>query len=312
MLDITYEAPMFSTRDLLDAVGVAERTYQVQVQRGFMPRCARPGRGGSRQFTWSDLFYAGFLRLASEAHSEGEDATAVSTPRGSLDMVERVQAEIRAHDGAIRGCRVRRLETIGSARVAEAATLRDQAADKSRELKSIENKSGKLLAQITDLQGCEYVPGATPKSSILRAEIEQLERAALDIDQSDIPDAGVVDVDDTIDNEQILLSVQTHPSRCPSIEAVSTWLGACEAEAQKSRHSGFGDHPRRVHLVWNADGIDVRQSTVSCGALAKRQPDGVSIYPQTGEFRAGVAPISQARDAQPAIEVPAHSGWYRA
>ena len=242
----------------------------------------------------------------------GEDETATTTPRGSLDMVARVAAEIRAHDGAIRGCWVHRLEAIGAARATEAAGLREQVHERSKELKSIESKSARLVAQLTEVEGCAYAPTATPKSALLRAEIEQLERAALDIEQSDIPDAGMVDVDDVIENEQILLAVGNSPSKSPSIEETSAWLVACEDAAQKSCHSGFGDHLRRVHLVWNADGIDLKQSVVICTALAKRQPDGVSIYPQTGEFRAGVAPISMVRDAQPVTETRSRDGFYYA
>ena len=173
---------------------------------------------------------------------EAEDETATSTPRGSLDMVARVQAEIRAHEGAIRGCRVRRLDAIKAARATEAAGLREQVHERSKELKSIESKTGKLLAQLADLDGCAYRPEATPKSALLRAEIEQLERAALDIEQSDIPDAGMVDVDDVIENEQILLAVGNHPSNAPQIEEVSTLAGGmrgrgAEVSPQRFRRS---------------------------------------------------------------------------
>jgi hypothetical protein len=60
-----------------------------------------------------------------------------------------------------------------------------------------------------------------------------------------------------------------------------------------------------VHLAWDADGIDVRQSAIFCAALAKKQDDGVSIYPETGTFRA------VGRDAQQAYETPARSAFYR-
>ena len=240
---------------------------------------------------------------AEESGSSGASA--------SFDKLDRTRGEVRMLAAAITACRARRLETIKTNRASEVAALRKQAADKSAELRSLESKISKALAQLAELDGCDYVPSGTPRTGALRAQIPHLARVAEDLDQANVPVSGVVDVDGVTTADEVLLTVAAYPAGGPTVEQVLAWLNACEDAARKYRASSFADHPRRVHFVWDVDGIDVRQSVIFCAALAKKQDDGKSIYPETGTFRSGVAPSAVLRDARSPIEAPARGGFYR-
>ena len=145
--------------------------------------------------------------------NEGEEEIVASNPRGSLDMVSRVEAEIRALDGAIRGSRARRLDAIRAARAAEVVARRKGAADKAREISSLEAKTSKLLEQLAELQGCDYVPAGTARTSTLRAEIGELNRAASDLEQGDVPATGAVDLGDGVPSaDEVALAVAVFPA----------------------------------------------------------------------------------------------------
>jgi len=228
----------------------------------------------------------------------------------SFDRLQRANAERRAIDSAIAACRARRLDAVRVSRQAEISRLRKTAAEKSAELRSLESKTRKLFDQLTALEGCEHVPGGATRSGTLRLEVGQLERSALDLEEADIPVSGEVVVEGANVTEEFLLAVANYPALGPSIEQASDWLAACEEAARKSRHMPFGDNPVRVRLVWNAEGINDQNSWVFCGALAERQPDGVSIYPATGTFRAGVPTTPSGQVAQ-SYESVSRDGWYR-
>jgi len=252
---------------------------------------------------------------------EADNGAGGSNYAGSLDRLNRARAEVHALAAAIAMCRVRRVGAIKAARAAEAVALRKEASDKSREMSSIEAKTSKLLEQVADLEGCEYRPAGAPRSSILRDEVARLQRAAQDIEQAGIPDTGVVDVGD-VDGvpggAEVALAVAMFPAVGPSVERVLDWFSGCEASAVATTHSGFGDLPRRVRIVWTAEeGIDVKQSYVFCAAKAAKRkgnfPDSDECLDVgSGRFRANAPTIATGgRNAQSPVEVASRGGWYR-
>lgn len=247
---------------------------------------------------------------AGEAMLDEDPAT---NPAVSFEAVERTRGELRGVDAAIRACRLRRREVIHREREENASKLRKQAAEKSRELESLESKVGRLLEQIRELEGCAYQPAATPATSLLRADADRLERAAWDIEQVPVLRSGDIDLDSVVADDEVLLAVAMHPSDAPSIEEVLNWLAACEQSAKQYRAATFGTHQRRVRLVWNADGIDHQQSTIFCAALAKRiasEGDQDFIDVGSGTFRSAL-PTVATRGPMPVAEAQPRSGWYR-
>ena len=68
MLDHLYEAQTFTPTEMLAVSGLGERNLQVMIQRGHFPRASRPGRGVRRQYSFGDLLFLAFLKLAVDAH----------------------------------------------------------------------------------------------------------------------------------------------------------------------------------------------------------------------------------------------------
>ncbi|MGO9008597.1 MAG: hypothetical protein ACLQPN_00725 [Bryobacteraceae bacterium] len=249
---------------------------------------------------------AGMVVLDAEESGSGDVAAA-------FDRIGRAHAEIRAIGSAITACRARRLEAIRADRAAKVAALRKQASEKSSALLSLEAKTGKLLAQLAEMEGCPYQAGGTAKSSLLRAEIADLERKANDSERDDVPVSGEISLEGITETEDVLLAVANHPSQCPSLEKVADWIAACEESASKYRNSSFGDHPLQVSLAWDGDGIDLKRSRIFCKALANKvgHEDSVDYFDiASGTFRAN-APTMATRQAQAPVAAPARSGFYR-
>ena len=85
---IAYELPTFTPRELLEVVGVPERTFQVWVQRSYIPCAARHGKGTRRKFSLSDALGVSFLKAASAAHIPlGEASIAAMHIFPALDVL---------------------------------------------------------------------------------------------------------------------------------------------------------------------------------------------------------------------------------
>jgi hypothetical protein len=184
---------------------------------------------------------------------------------------DRANAEIRALNGAIAGCRTRRLDAIRAQRAQGVEKIRRDAADKMQQMRSVDSRAQKLLAQISELEECDYLPKATPRSGRLRAEAEALERQAQDVEAQGVPDSGMIDLEAATTSEEVVVAALQFPADGPPAEKLFAWLESCERAAVQRCGSGFGDRPRRVRIEWDADGIKP-SSYVLCIALARKQP----------------------------------------
>lgn len=235
--------------------------------------------------------------------------------RQSLDALDRKHAEARALEAAIGACRLKRTEAIKSERAAKVEDLRTRATESASALRSIETKLSRLLSQITQIEECEFVPAAAPKSNRLREEIGRLQREAQDIEASDVPKSGTVDLHDATTTDEVLMAVATFPAIGPTITDVLEWLEGCEDSAMVAHHPVFGDNPRRVRIEWDESGIKP-DSYVFVPAFATKmqsQLDASEYYDvASGTFRPG---IETKRGAWPSGIQPAEPpsrGWYRA
>ena len=68
MIAELYEHPRFTPGEMLELTGVAERRLQVWIQRGFVPRVERPGRGFHRAYSLAEILYLRYMRALTEAH----------------------------------------------------------------------------------------------------------------------------------------------------------------------------------------------------------------------------------------------------
>jgi hypothetical protein len=187
----------------------------------------------------------------------------------TIATFDRARAEIRALEGAVAGCRTRRLDAIRAQRADEAAKYRREAADKMKEARSIDTRVQKLLTQVIELEGCAFQASSTPNSSRLRAEAEALEREAQDMDARGVPDWGMIDIEAATTADEVVTAALLYPADGPSAEQVQKWLADCEASAVKRCASGFGHHSRRVRVEWDSNGIKPA-SYIFVRALAKR------------------------------------------
>jgi hypothetical protein len=214
-----------------------------------------------------------------EAEAEAGVAYLDSQPTGAVDQVLKLQAEIAAIGRAMGVCQLRRLDAIRSKWKIEARELQRQAAEKQRELGNVEAKTGKLLAQLSEIEGVVYNPEIllrqgdadgqllVPGSARLRAEVDHLQGSASELEQRDLPKAGNIDIQDASNVDVLLSALARHEGYTPSIESVLNWAVACETAAAPRT---FGDNKRRFRVIWDAAGrIDPRHSYVFVKALAR-------------------------------------------
>ncbi len=252
------------------------------------------------------------LRRAELAAGEHYLESPLTDVGSDTHQVIRLQAEIAAIDRAILLLRTRRPEIIYRGFVVRANELQREAREKRSEGTALELKASALLGQLAEIEGSAYAPTGTPRSSFLRASAEALERSAAELTSQEMPSTGTVDLEAVAENEQVLRAVLKCPALGPTIEQIREWLDACDDSAQKSRAASFEGHPRRVFLSWTAEGIDLKQSYVFCGALAaKHKDDSGTIDVGSGTFRAGVLSVISAWPGAPA-PVESSRGWYRA
>jgi hypothetical protein len=202
-----------------------------------------------------------------------------------------LKEEIAAIDRALDLLRSRRPAAIREDFLIKARDLRRQSAAKSAELQLLEDGASKLHNQLRDLEGCPFAAAGTPKSSLLRSQIAELDRAAQDLEQLEVPTSGTIDIDGVTNFAVVLEALSSYPAIGPKVEEVVNWLMACELAAQKSRNSRFGSHPRRVMLIWDSDGIRP-ESSIFCEALVAQRKGNFSdssyvLDVASATFRAG-------------------------
>ena len=79
--------------------------------------------------------------------------------------------------------------------------------------------------------------------------------------------------DTTATSAEFALAVLKTEALCPTAEAIQQWYMDCERAAGQP----FGDHPRRIYLVWANGEIDYAKSYLSVFDFC-RPSGGLSIY----------------------------------
>ena len=210
----------------------------------------------------------------------------------------KLMAELRVIDAALTAGEERRVDAIRRAAADEAGKLLAQAEVKRRELSALENKTGKLLADLSKLEGVAYTPAileAQPKGDVftgayipnsarLRNEISALESRARETDRH-IPASGSVDVTVSTPDE-FLSAVLQYRAEIPTLNEILSWHEDCEAQARKRQQTGFGNLERRYRLFWRNRKIDTENSSIFVLGMARMlNPDPVQYDIGSATFK---------------------------
>ena len=190
-----------------------------------------------------------------------------------------------------------------------------------KELETLVGKVQKLTQKLSELLEVDVAvtaaaPGRYSKAQNLALQIQGLEERVFSMEMEGVPAAGTVDLMDSIaTGDEVALAVLSSESACPSAESVRQWFADCETAAGQP----FGDHQRRVYLLWRDGAIDREQSYIQVGDF--EQSSGASsayagrpiMDSRTGIFRAGkpTPTILGAAGTPPAPERPRGLSQFR-
>jgi len=259
--------------------------------------------------------HRGAIATVSAAELSAGDAL-LDAPDGEstyafVDQILRAESAVAAIEASMRACRARRLEAIEGKIAAEAAEWRKRADEARAELERITGKTKKHLDTLKQLEGVEFIPASTPKSSTLGARAVGCEDKAIQLETAGVPRNGGAQLDDVPSAIPLVEMVLRHESAGPSAQEVLAWAAACDP------HDCFGNHPRSFRVSWREGVIDYRESYCQVTALAPSA--GISIFtlkdlgPDMAQaiFRApvGMQPTPRiTRIATPTPEPPAVLG----
>jgi len=195
---------------------------------------------------------------------EGESVTA------AVERIFRAKSGIAAIEASIRACRARRLEGIKGKIAAEATSWRKRADEARAEQDRITAKTKKHVDALKQLEGVEFIPASTPKSSTLGARAFGCEDKAVQLETASVPRNGGAQLDDVTSAMPLVEMVLRHESDGPSAQDVFAWAAACDPDDR------FGNLPRSFRVNWRDGVIDYRDSYCQVAALAPSA--GISIY----------------------------------
>lgn len=247
-------------------------------------------------------------RVSAAELSAGDsllDAPEGESPDAAVEQIVRARSAVAAIEASLRACRARRRETLQRKIAAEAAIWRGRGDETRTERARLEQRSAKHLDALRQLEGVEFIPASTPKSSVLGARIVGADDKAAQLEAAGVPLHGGAQLDDVTSVIPLVDAVLRHASDGPSAQDVLAWAAACDPDAR------FGDHLRSFRVTWRDGVIDYRESYCQVAALAPSA--GVSIYtlkdlgPDMAQaiFRAPASlqpPSRRARPAVPAAE----------
>jgi len=198
------------------------------------------------------------------------DAPDSESAKAAVEEIVRAKSGIAAIEASIRACRARRLEAIRGKIAAEAADWQKRAAEARAEQDRIMAKTKKHLDTLKQLEGVEFIPASTPKSSTLGARAFGCEDKAVQLETAGVPRNGGAHLDDVTSAIPLVEMVLRHESDGPSAQEVLAWAAACDRDAR------FGNLPRSFRVSWRDGIIDYRDSYCQVAALAPSA--GISIY----------------------------------
>src|SRR5208283_458605 len=112
---------------------------------------------------------------------DGESAAA------AVEQIVRAKSGVAAIEASIRACRARRLEAIRGKIAAEAAEWRKRADEARAEQDRITAKTKKHLDALKQLEGVEFTPVSTTKSSTLSTRAFGCEDKAVQLEAAGVP-----------------------------------------------------------------------------------------------------------------------------
>jgi hypothetical protein len=241
---------------------------------------------------------------AGEALLDAPEGESAAT---AVEQIVRAKSGVAAIDASIRACRARRLEAIKGKIAAEAAAWHKRADEARAEQDRIMAKTKKHLDALKQLEGVEFIPASTLKSSTLGTRAFGCEDKAVRLEAAGVPRNGGAQLDDVTSAVPLVEMVLRHESDGPSAQEVFAWAAACDPDDR------FGNLPRSFRVTWHDCVIDYRDSYCQVAALAPSA--GISIYtmkdlgPDMAQaiFRAPVSmqPVPRViKMAAPAPKVP--------
>lgn len=216
-------------------------------------------------------------RVSAAELSAGEsllDAPEGESPEAVVAQIVHARAAVAAIEASIRACRARRREALQRKIAADAEVWRVRADEARAERARLEHRTAKHLDALRQLEGIEFIPAATPKSSALGMRIAGAEDKAAKLEATSVPLDGGAQLDDVTSVIPLVDAVLRHESDGPSAQEVLAWAAACDPEAR------FGDLHRSFRLTWRDGVIGYRESYCQVAALAPSA--GTSIYTLKG------------------------------
>jgi len=198
------------------------------------------------------------------------DAADGESTDAAVDQIVRAKSVVAAIEASVRACRTRRLEAIEGKIAAEAAEWRKRADEARAEQERITGKTKKHLDALKQLEGVEFIPAATPKSSTLGARAFGCDDKAVRLETAGVPRNGGAQLDDVPSAIPLIEMVLRHESDGPSAQEVLAWAAACDPDGR------FGNLPRSFRVSWRDGVIDYRESYCQVTALAPSA--GISIF----------------------------------
>src|ERR1039458_9369756 len=135
--------------------------------------------------------HSGAVAMVSAAElSAGDallDAPDVESTNAAVEQIVRAKSGVAAIEASIRACRARRLEAIKGKIAAEAAEWRRCADEARAEQERITGKTKKHFDALKQLEGVEFIPASTPKSSTLGARAFGCEDKAVPLEAAELP-----------------------------------------------------------------------------------------------------------------------------
>jgi hypothetical protein len=212
-------------------------------------------------------------KVSAAELSAGEgllDAPDGESAKAAVEQIVRERSSIAAIEASIRACRARRLGAIRGKIAAEAAEWRQRADEAGAEQERITAKAKKHLDALKQLEGVEFIPASTPKSSTVGAQAFGCDDKAVQMETAGVPRNGGAQLDDVTSAIPLVEMVLRHESDGPSAQEVLAWAAACDP------HDRFGNHSRSFRVSWTDGVIDYRGSYCQVAALAPSA--GISIY----------------------------------
>lgn len=204
---------------------------------------------------------------AGDALLDAQDGESASA---AVEQIVRAKSGVAAIETSIRACRVRRLEAIKNKIAADAADWGRRAGEARAEQDRIMAKTNKHLDALKQLEGVEFIPASTPKSSTLGARAFGCEDKAVQLEAACVPRNGGAQLDDVTSAIPLVEMALRHESDGPSAQEVFAWAAACDPDDR------FGSLPRSFRVIWRDGVIDYRESYCQVAALAPSA--GISIY----------------------------------